>query len=423
VSIPTDEQIRQWRERWEKYPDLPDQIAVILRGDGPVPVQDLRARERLLAVENLFNNKMEFEKGKTIVRYGIVYPSLDLCGIPWREVNLEKAVLLGAQLEGAELIKARMSGACLLSTKLTKAVLYEAQLNGAFILEAHLAGANFWNAHLEGADLRGVQLEGACLKETHMEGANFGLAHLEGVNLIFAQLSEADFSFCIMNNETKFGYNTYIPHYADLIFPFRWKSVFNIICKYGYNCDLDKNEIKIVEGLTDYFSGSWRTSNKSKLIWKLLANRWFFTGFRGVKIEDADTTLAADLRRYVEDQRYVRRIKERHPWLYNIWNLTTACGWATWRIGALSLIAIIIFAFLYAWIPGLVKPLDPTETISPFMQWFYLSFDIFTNLGLRISTKPASNWGVVAMFIETILGWSALGLLLSVFSNKIARRS
>ena len=206
-------------------------------------------------------------------------------------------------------------------------------------------------------------------------------------------------------SNTSFGNNVFLPKYRDLLKREEWKSVNN-----------------------------------------LLKNRWFYTNFDGVRIDDADTVSAPDLRRYVHDQQFLKNLRENYPKLYNFWNRTTNCGWSALRVAFWSMLAIILFAILYAapheipnWVPTWIadflpkmpesqRLVDPQAFSSNYpllpdwAKWFFVSFDIFTNLGIR-NTNPQTVWGVFAVFLETIAGFTSLGLLISVLTNKYARRS
>ena len=111
-----------------------------------------------------------------------------------------------------------------------------------------------------------------------------------------------------------------------------------------------------------------------------------------------------------------------------------------------ALLAIILFAWAYCtlpwfvpcpgWMPGWISnivtmsgnAIDPVglktyaPDLAPWARWFFVSFDIFTNLGIR-NTHPQNTMGVILVFIETVLGYVTLGLLISVLTNKFARRS
>jgi len=43
-KLPTDKQIKQWRERWTKYPGLADEIADVLKGEKPAEIDGEAAK-------------------------------------------------------------------------------------------------------------------------------------------------------------------------------------------------------------------------------------------------------------------------------------------------------------------------------------------------------------------------------------------
>lgn len=534
MPIPTDEQIYSWCERWERHPGLPKKIAQILRGNAPAQNADEAAR-RMWAVNDLLRglNDPEFEVYKhngvnesvliNSVRKSVQIPILNLCCIPWIEEELDRIFLPHARLTGTNLRSACLKEANLSNALLEKANLMFSDLEKADLSNAHMERADLGSAFMKGAKLYHAFLEEAIIDdETHLERADLRITRLEGVELRGGRLQGAELLGASLKGsylpETHLeGANfTYVSLGKRLLERETYSE--DISSKDVYKLIIDQNQ-----SLTTSFSQNSYLPRFCDLIkekrfsafWRLLTNRWFYTNFTGVKIEDADTALAADLRRYVEDQRFIKRIKDKFPFLYHLWNWSTACGWAAWRVAALSLVAMAIFAYLFAsapllpskcvglgllvalpflflfffdrlmvpltsrlpqvgicgwfnrrslifwtvvgiiliwtlgfglpvswewalhdfasWVPGLklltleqgqrlVAAMDGSP-VSPYMQWFYISFDIFTNLGIRVDTQPLCDAGVIAMFAETVCGWVALGLLLTVFASKIARRA
>ncbi len=98
-----------------------------------------------------------------------------------REVNLQKADLIGAHLERAVLARAQLQGAILQGAHMQEAKLHSATLIGANFNDVNLQGATLADAHLERTDLRMV----------HLEAADFDGAFLTGSNLSHAYMQEA----------------------------------------------------------------------------------------------------------------------------------------------------------------------------------------------------------------------------------------
>jgi uncharacterized protein YjbI with pentapeptide repeats len=164
---------------------------------------------------------------------------------------LERANLGGANLERANLGRAILRGANLERAYLREAILVGADLGGAFFREANLeraglgganlVGANFERANLERAYLRGANLERAYLRGANLERAylreailvgadleraNLVGAYLERTNLVGANLSDSliiqpTYQGLLLSSDTTFN-NAIIddPNFIDFILQF-----------------------------------------------------------------------------------------------------------------------------------------------------------------------------------------------------------
>ncbi len=417
MPLPTNQQIEAWRARWDDHPRLNDKIAYILKGDRPAETAE-EAAKRMWEVNeelrkaNVESGENDFEiyegEGKKtwiIDKYSVV-PILDMRGIDFHKKELCGIIIPFALLEKS------------------------------FLLLAQLNGANLLRVRLEGADLSGV----------HIEGASFRFSQV-GLHILDINNKKRGNKKCISTEREKinttFADNNYLPRMIKLLTIREIVIVISLLIK-GLKPDIMFGTYADeINGIKKKKFHLWfkEIYDRSKLC-RLFFLRWFYTDFRGVKIDDADTTLAADLRRYVHDQQFLDRLRQKHPILFWLWNITTCCGWSLSRVFILSLLIIVLFALIYAnapfpapdfmpdWLlmqPGaqLVVPdmkYEEMEGISDTFKWFFYSFDIFTNLGIR-SAHPANNWGVIVVFLETIAGFSMLGLLISVMAQKLARRA
>jgi len=142
-------------------------------------------------------------------------------------------------------------------------------------------------------------------------------------------------------------------------------------------------------------------------------------------------------KRYVADQQYIRSFQENHNVVYWLWRISCNCGrslmlWAFW-----SLILALIFGLLYAdfscpsflndtFISDFLDWVDPKikigDTANNWFTGFYFSIVTFTTLGFGDVT-PADGAGQFWITLEVILGYVMLGGLISIFANKLARRS
>jgi hypothetical protein len=76
------------------------------------------------------------------------------------------------------------------------------------------------------------------------------------------------------------------------------------------------------------------------------------------------------------------------------------------------------FGLVYSLVPQVLSIGDSANTwFTP----FYFSIVTYTTLGFG-DVKPATLWGELLVSSEVILGYVTLGLLVSVLSEKVARR-
>ena len=97
--------------------------------------------------------------------------------------NLTKATLAGAQLQGASMREADLSKAELGSANLDDAILSYGNLTNARLIGAHLHDVDLRGAQLKDANFINADLSGAFLYESHVEGTFFTNARLTGCDL------------------------------------------------------------------------------------------------------------------------------------------------------------------------------------------------------------------------------------------------
>jgi uncharacterized protein YjbI with pentapeptide repeats len=294
MPVPTDEQIQQWRDRWKNFNTLPNVIAWILRGGPPYdphpPKTGEEAASRMWRVNDVLRNgDFEVYEGEGeeafVIDDFVQFPILDLSGIEWNLSFLNNIFLLDSHLEGAYLR----------GSHLESADLSHSHLEGADLTWSVMECTNLWYSHLEGADLSRSHLEGAHLCHSHLEGTELVEMHIEGAKLINSEMGiiERFDEDCILlevsrneliGRKTKFAYTEFIP---------MWRDFFTV----KFN---GLNLISFLKGVI------------CQDFWGFNTARWFYTNFEGVRIEDADTVQAADLRRYVNDQQYLEQFNISH---------------------------------------------------------------------------------------------------------------
>ena len=136
--------------------------------------------------------------------------------------------------------------------------------------------------------------------------------------------------------------------------------------------------------------------------------------------------------RHVLDLAYLEGFKIENPKTYWWWESTSKCGRSWWRwawcsFGLALFFAVILYLcyFLACYLPGWAIPtMEPN--VSQFEAgWFapiYFSIVTFTTLGFGDIT-PSNTAGQIFLTLEVIVGYIMLGGLVSLISNKMARRS
>ena len=140
-----------------------------------------------------------------------------------------------------------------------------------------------------------------------------------------------------------------------------------------------------------------------------------------VRWTTADACTNIYFRRWVEDENYLLAFKKRHACWHSVWLLSCDCGrslslWALW-----SLCFAVLFALAYTYaIESFYINGQPQQV--GFFDALYFSIVTFTTLGFGDVTA-VSLAGKFTVAAEVIVGYVMLGGLISIFSNKLARRS
>jgi uncharacterized protein YjbI with pentapeptide repeats len=125
-------------------------------------------------------------------------------------VDLDHALLPGAQLKSALLSAANIAGATLAS-----ADLYQADLVGADLDHANLAGANLDVVDFTGANLTGTNLAGALTTDAILANANLSHANLTGTVLADVKLTGASFAAATLTGAVLAGENATGVYFGD----------------------------------------------------------------------------------------------------------------------------------------------------------------------------------------------------------------
>ena len=139
----------------------------------------------------------------------------------------------------------------------------------------------------------------------------------------------------------------------------------------------------------------------------------------GADIRDVDFSGAWLLRRHVLDENYIAEFRSQgkgHEFLYRLWWLSSDCGRSISRWTLWSIVVALVFAGLYGFVD--IDYGDHETWFSP----IYYSVVTFTTLGYG-DVLPASTAAQMIALAEVVLGYLALGGLLAILADKLARRA
>ena len=300
----------------------------------------------------------------------------DVSGANLTPANLAKAILTGANLSRANFSEANLSGADISEANLSLANFTGATLSGANLSRASLSGALMRGANLGGAILSGVNLSGANLSGAYLSGrpnlnrANLSLVDLTGANLSSANMTDADLSGANLT-----GANLSLSNLSD--------------------------------------------TELTGVRWQLHAMRGCYLGVRGL-----DSCFGNALfKRAAADQDFLDTLEahlggSRRMVLFRAWGLIDY-GRSMLRVATMSFGLAAAYGVIYRIFPDI---LDYKDSANSWFTPFYFSIVTYTTLGFG-DVRPATLVGEIVVSSEVILGYTTLGLLLSVLAQSIARRS
>ncbi len=136
-------------------------------------------------------------------------------------------------------------------------------------------------------------------------------------------------------------------------------------------------------------------------------------------VRDVDFNHAHICRRFILDQNYIEEFRNQSRgsrWVYHVWKLTSDCGRSLLRWSLTTVALALVFGAGYTQV-AIDYGRHPTP-LSP----LYFSVVTLTTLGYG-DVQPASMEAQILCMLEVFLGYVMLGGLLSIFSNKMARRA
>ena len=307
-------------------------------------------------------------------------------------------------LAGQHLVRADLSGLDLSRCDFSGAELSEADLSGSRLVGAQLSAAVFHGANLDEAELLGVEAEGADFSSASAARAGFGRAKLRGASFFEASLGAATLSGSDLRD-------------CD----FR---VAKLDGSRAVEADLRGAELSGASLREVDFSGvqvAGASLNNADLRGARLGGilDYALAGWSGADIRDVDFAGAWLLRRHVLDENYIAEFRSQsrtHELAYKLWWISSDCGRSLTRWTLWSVFIAGVFAGIYTQVD---LDYGAHETwLSP----IYYSVVTFTTLGYG-DVLPASVAAQVVAMAEVVLGYVALGGLLAILADKLARRA
>ena len=309
---------------------------------------------------------------------------LDLRGISLSGEDLSGINFSHCDLSGADLAETNLSDA-----KFTYGYLTETQLTGANIDKVQAVGADFTKADLSECSGANVSFGAAIMVDSTFFGAKLTKCTFSQAILKNADLRTGDFTdsrFCDTELENANFAGATLQH-VDFAGSKVKDAVFN-------GADLRE---AILRGMEDYSSALWVNTD----------------------IRNVDFCGAYLLRRHIMDENYLHEFKNHsssNAKLFWVWQLTSDCGRSLFRWGVTIFVVVVVFAGLYS---NLAIDYGSYKTVlSP----LYFSIVTITTLGYG-DVLPMSATAQAVCMLQVIMGYMALGGMLSIFANKMARRA
>lgn len=303
-------------------------------------------------------------------------------------------VLRGMSLAGADLSGAHLAGVDLCGV----------DLSGAQLFKANLSGANLHGANLENAEMTGADLSGTNLAEANLRSCGLGMATLAG-----ASMMSADLSNCTLTNADLTGIKARCTNLAGA----RMREATM------RDADLGDADLRGVDmSMADVHGVMFSCADLRQACLRHVSG-YRTANWTGADLRDINFAGAYDLRRFAIDQNYIDEFRRRNRVcgaIYHVWSLTSDCGrsftlWFAW-IAAV----VLLFSLFYTMVD--IDFGAHRTWLSP----LYFSVVTMSTLGYG-DVLPASMWAQSVAMLEVTTGYVMLGILLTLFNNKIARRA
>jgi hypothetical protein len=267
----------------------------------------------------------------------------------------------------AVLAGADLSGANLSHSELYKADLTEAFLTGVDFSSAYLAEANFKGADLRGTNLQKVDLTGADLTEADLSKSDLTGADLTDANINLANFSYANLALTNQMGLRNGNFHSMRGHYLG------------------------------IRGLDSCYGNA-------------------------IFVRDAQDQDYLDTMEHNIAQEPSPRKRRMMKFLFSFWKRIDY-GRSLTKPFLYAIILSALFGVIYLFDMKLNWGLmDYSGSAQSWITPFYYSIVTYTTLGFGDIT-PQHWLGEIIVVVEVILGYTTLGLILSILANRVARQA
>jgi len=345
--------------------------------------------------------------------------------------SLENANLFGASLENASLYAASLGNADLCAASLENASLFGARLENTKLFEVSLENSRLSFARLENAKLFAASLKNADLFGASLENADLYWARLEG-----AKLCEADIREAMHLRAEQFGRGV-----GDEI-EFR-EDVYRELAAYwralGYNEDEDWARVKmhrarILRMLTAdgtvsgrFLPDGLRASLEGGLVWPLAVLVAFIVCIPSHIYKFISRALEKDWNKAADAAGSLPKNLALPVW-FLLLDLISKFGTSVGRAVFFTIAIPVYFAYKYFNLN--YASLEQTGEFflrmaegfryKPLLTELYYSVITFVTLGYG-DIGPKNALGQALSIVEVALGYTMLGVLVSVIARKMSR--
>lgn len=357
----------------------------------------------------------------------------DLAGADLRHADLRYTNLRDADLSGAILDSARLTGARMDNATLSGATLIQTVASEARFVDADLTDCDLWNADLSGArlnrgDLTDADLRNVSLKDARLEQTDFVRTNLERATLTDARTADALFRNVLVDTETRLTDDfdrSFYEKEADLSLAGRADPRHE---------DRDTGSLARVRDAVSRFWTRLRIDEERDPNRLSKAINAYRTYQRLIREND----LQEEIPRYRTREKHAKRKRSlsRGGWRSHTsrryllrWGRLSLARWtilygeSPWRVGWVSLLVVVAFAFLYPlWgiqvdneVVDYSMALGDLPTVIE--TALYYSFSKF----VTVTPPVATGVGPVRLLaaIEAFLGTFLLALLVFVLGRRM----